>query len=116
MLRRNFLKTTGLLTAGSMISPDLKAFLDSKNYKLGYQLYSIRDEMAKEPVATLKALKAMGYQDFETYGYDAEADSFYGFKSKAFKKVLDDLGLTTNLANQVPLKSYMDTTVLPLLV
>jgi len=61
---------------------------------MGYQLYSIRDEMAKDPIATLKSLKSMGYQDFETYGYEAEKDIFYGFKSSEFKNILDDLELT----------------------
>jgi len=60
------------------------------------QLYSIRDEMAKDPIATLKALKKMDYEDFETYGYETAEDSFYGFKSKEFKKILDDLQLTTS--------------------
>ena len=45
--------------------------LKQPRFKLGYQLYSIRNEMAKNPIATLKALKAIGYQDFETHCYDA---------------------------------------------
>ena len=28
--------------------------------------------MEKDPVNTLKSLKEMGYQDFESYGYDAD--------------------------------------------
>ncbi len=67
---------------------------DQSNYKMGYQLFSIRDEMAKDPVATLKALKTMGYQDFEIYGFDESEMSIYGFKPAAFKQVLDDLELT----------------------
>lgn len=63
-------------------------------YKMGYQLYSIRDEMAKDAIATLKALKKMGYQDFEVYGFDAQAGTFYGHPSKEFKMILDDLDLT----------------------
>ena len=52
--------------------------------------------MAKDPVATLKALKAMGYEDFETYGYDTDNDTYYGIKSKEFNLVLNDLGLTVS--------------------
>ncbi|MDC8003931.1 TIM barrel protein [Aureisphaera galaxeae] len=63
---------------------------------MGYQLYSIRDEMEKDPVATLKALKDMGYEDFETYGYDAEKRTFYGFKANEFKTILDDLDLSVS--------------------
>lgn len=61
---------------------------------MGYQLFSIRDEMAKAPIETLKALKAMGYEDFEIYGYEDEQDKYYGFKAVEFKKILDDLGLS----------------------
>ena len=68
--------------------------LESQKYKLGYQLFSIRDEMAKDPIATLRALKAMGYQDFEIYGYDDQLDSIYGFSPSDFKNILDDMGLT----------------------
>ncbi|MEL7534788.1 MAG: TIM barrel protein [Bacteroidota bacterium] len=39
-------------------------------------------------------LKAMGYEDFETYGFDHEQGTFYGYKSAEFKQVLDDLDLT----------------------
>jgi len=97
MKRRNFLGNTGLAVAATVL-PISCAMAESPNatpkYELGYQLYSIRDEMAKDPLATLKALKAMGYVHFEIYGYDPVADTIYGYEPKAFKKVLDDLGLT----------------------
>ena len=67
---------------------------NAPKYKMGYQLYSIRDAMAKDPIGTLQALKQMGYEDFELYGYEDHADKFYGFKSKELKKQLDDMGLT----------------------
>ena len=68
--------------------------LKQPKFKLGYQLYSIRDEMAKNPIATLKALKVMGYQDFETYDYDAQKNMFYGFNASEFNIILEDLDLT----------------------
>ena len=61
---------------------------------MGYQLFSIRDEMAKDPLATLKALKQMGYEDFEHYGFDSENGTYYGYKAADFKRILDDLGLS----------------------
>lgn len=70
--------------------------LNKPRYKMGYQLFSIRDEMAKDPVHTLKALRKMGYQDFEIYGFDEEKVSYYGFKAVEFKRILDDLGLTVS--------------------
>ncbi len=47
---------------------------------MGYQLFSIRDQMGKDPIGTLKVLQKMGYEDFELYGYDDAQDEFYGFK------------------------------------
>lgn len=97
MNRRNFIEKTSLLGATLLLplsscSPPQQA----PKYKMGYQLFSIRDEMEKDPIATLKALKAMGYEDFETYGFDTEQESFYGFKAPKFKQILDDLGLSTS--------------------
>jgi sugar phosphate isomerase/epimerase len=98
MNRRNFLEKSSIIGTAAMLTlPGCALFSKSKSnskYKMGYQLYSIRDEMAKDPIATLKTLKAMGYEDFETYGYEPEEDTFYGYKSAEFKKILDDLELS----------------------
>ena len=94
MNRRNFIEKTGAIGASAIFSNQMVNMLSKSNYKMGYQLYSIRDAMAKDPVATLKALKKMGYHDFETYGYDPSEDTFYGYKSAEFMKVLEDLELT----------------------
>tara|TARA_B110000091_G_scaffold49233_1_gene54121 strand:- start:35 stop:826 length:792 start_codon:yes stop_codon:yes gene_type:complete len=62
---------------------------------MGLQLFSVRDAMAWDPLDTLNRLKVMGYQDFETYGFQADTKTIYGFKITEFKQVLDDLGITT---------------------
>ena len=64
-------------------------------YKMGLQLFTVRDALAKDPVDTLKKLKKMGYQDFETYGFNPKTKKIYGFKIPEFKEILDDLNLTT---------------------
>jgi sugar phosphate isomerase/epimerase len=94
MHRRTFIQTASVLGAAAMLP--ISCFSGSKTtrYKMGYQLYSVRDQMAKDPIATLKALKAMGYQDFEAYGFDTQKDTFYGYKAAEFKQILDDLALT----------------------
>ena len=38
---------------------------------MGLQLFSVRDAMELDPLDTLKKLKTMGYEDFETYGFKA---------------------------------------------
>ena len=94
MNRRNFLQKVSILGGAAILPVSCDLGSDQPKYKMGYQLFSIRDEMAKDPVATLKALKVMGYQDFEIYGYEVEQDTYYGFKSQEFKKILDDLELS----------------------
>ena len=117
MNRRTFIESIGILGAASFL-PISCLSMTSPDYKLGYQLFSIRDEMAKDPIATLKLLKAMGYQDFEHYGFDAEKGTYYGHKASDFKKILDDLELSISsghyafspflLAPQDDLKRFVD--------
>ncbi len=71
------------------------SFASIPQYKIGLQLFSVRDAMSKDPKGTLVALKAMGYQDFETYGYDPKTETIYGYSLKEFKSILDELELTT---------------------
>lgn len=63
---------------------------------MGYQLYSIHDEMEKDPLQTLKSLKAMGYEDFETLGYDPVKAEYYGYKAMDFGSLLKDLNLSVS--------------------
>lgn len=65
-----------------------------KSFKMGLQLFSVRDAMAKDPIDTLKKVRAFGYEDSELFGYDGENKTFYGLKATEFKKVIDDLGFT----------------------
>ena len=94
MDRKTFIQNAGTIGGATMLTLVGFSNLKQPRFKLGYQLYSIRDEMAKNPIATLKAPKAMGYQDFETYGYDAQKNMSYGFTASEFNLVLKDLGLT----------------------
>ena len=52
--------------------------------------------METDPVDTLVRLKNMGYQDFESYGYDAIKELYYGYSPSDFKAILDDLELSTS--------------------
>ena len=63
-------------------------------YRMGLQLFTIRDAMEKDPISTLKKIKEMGYRDTEIYGYDGDLNQYYGMKSADFKSLLNDLGLT----------------------
>jgi sugar phosphate isomerase/epimerase len=60
-----------------------------KNFKIGLQLYSVRDAIASDLVGTLKAVKAAGYDYIESAGA-----GFYGLSADEAKKLLAEIGLT----------------------
>lgn len=95
MERRSFLKSISVLGGSAFAGFPQLACSRRSNYKMGLQLYTIRDAMAIDPVETLKKVKTMGYEDFETYGYDPNTNKIYGFKVNDFKQILDNLELTT---------------------
>ena len=90
--RRKFLRNGSLALAGTMLLPDL-LLADKKatGNILGLQLYSVRDDMQKDPLGTLKQLAAMGYKNVEHANYIDR--KFYGYSATDFKKVLEDTGL-----------------------
>lgn len=67
-----------------------------RRYKLGLQLFTMRAAMARDVHGTLKRVAAMGYEDFETYGFDPAGLRYYGMPANAFAQRLRDLNLTTS--------------------
>ncbi len=90
--RRRFIKQSSLALAGTaLLSNKILASTKASPHILGVQLYTVRDDMEKDPAGTLKQIAAMGYKDVEHAGY--ENRKFYGYSPKDFKKFLNDLGL-----------------------
>jgi sugar phosphate isomerase/epimerase len=50
--------------------------------------------MARDVEGTLKRVAGMGYEEFETYGFDPEGIRYYGLPAKAFAQLLRDNNLT----------------------
>jgi len=96
MNRKIFLEKTAILGAAALLPLSSFSMLAKPKYKMGLQLFSINEDMTKDTIGTLKALKAMGYEDFETFGFDSEKDSYYGYKASEFKKILEDLHITAS--------------------
>jgi sugar phosphate isomerase/epimerase len=62
----------------------------AKSIPLGLELYSVRDELKKDPEGTVRAVAQMGYQGVEFYApYFEWSES----QSKQMRKLLDDLGM-----------------------
>jgi len=104
--RRDFIKKGAFTLLGSsVIANSLLAAKPAKQLT-GLQLYSVRDEMKKDPLGTLKQLSAMGYKHVEHANYVER--KFYGYAAKDFKKVLDDLGLQMPSGHTVMGKLHWD--------
>ena len=90
--RRDFLKTAtagaGLIGLGALGRPTRLAAAPVKKIPVGVQLYSVREQAAKDLPGVLEAIGKMGYKGVEFAGY-------YGWeaKPKELRKLLDANGL-----------------------
>ena len=98
--RREFLKTASFLTSGIMltgISSKLVGCASSKvnaavNNNFGLQLYTLRDDLPKDPQGVLKQVASFGYKQLE--GYEGPKGIYWGMKNTEFKKYISDLGMS----------------------
>lgn len=88
--RRDFLKTSGALTIGSLLWKNMPAPEKFKN--VGIQLYTFRKEMSADALGTLKQIASLGIKQIESAR--SEKGNYYGLTSKEMKKVCADLGMT----------------------
>ena len=116
MNRKEFLIQAGLVSAGLMAAPYLTKAVTSK--KVGLQLYSLRDQLPKDPKGVIAKIATAGYSQVETFGYSKDA-GFWGLDAKAFSTLLKSHGLTTpsghygmeqyfTNGNTADLKTYID--------
>src|SRR5688572_25505834 len=88
--RRDFIRYSGsLLTASSCMFPDF-AEAKARKYKMGLQLFTVRDALARDLTGTIKTIASIGYEDSETYGYDPDQVKYYGLPAASFKQLLTD--------------------------
>ena len=81
--RRSFL-------AAAAAAPLALAVPAAKSLPIGIELYSVRDEMTRDTLATVRAIAKMGYEVVEFYGpYYAWTPEF----AKDVRKVLDETGI-----------------------
>ena len=93
--RRKFIQTASLAMVGACLQPSElwsnPSLLAKTKRLIGIQLYSVRDDMDKNPLETLTALSKMGYQYVEHAYYVNR--KLYGWTATEFKNILNDLGL-----------------------
>ncbi|MDF2430747.1 MAG: hypothetical protein JWP44_378 [Mucilaginibacter sp.] len=90
--RRDFLKNSGLLSAGIFLIPDWLTAGSKPSNKIGIQLYTVRKEMLADAAGTLKQLAKIGYTEIESAR--SEKGNYYGLKPKEIKSITSDLGIS----------------------
>lgn len=95
--RRKFIRTLGAGVAVAAFSnPLLSCGSIARSNRIqnnfGLQLYTLRDDMAKDPKAVLKQVASDGYKQIESF--EGPKGIFWGMTNKEFKSYMDDLGMT----------------------
>lgn len=89
--RRLFLQQSGALAAGATLLPAALYATGTTVKKPGIQLYSLRDDMERDPKGTLKSVARIGYKEIESY--PGKNGFLWGMKPAEFKAYMKDLGL-----------------------
>lgn len=106
--RRTFVKSGAMVALGAAILPRSVFASSAQKGMVGIQLYSVRDDMMKDPVGSLAQLAKMGYVYVEHANYVDK--KFYGFLAPEFRKKLDGLGLKMISGHTVMGKQHWDET------
>ena len=92
LTRRDFLKLTASGAVGVGVASGLETLLaaeapaPTRKIPFALQLYSVRNECAKDLPGTVSAVAKMGYKAVEFAGY-------HGRDAQTLRKMLDDVGL-----------------------
>ena len=89
--RRTFLKNAAV-TAAAAPFISTEEILNPVPRHIGLQLWSIREDMKKDPKATIEAVAKMGYREVEPFGFNE--GKLFGLSYDEFTKLLKDNGLT----------------------
>ena len=98
--RRDFLKTTAVLAAATMVYPTMASYSPEKK-TIGLQLYTVRDKIKQDLKSTLEKVAKIGYNSCEAAGYSVTDGTFYGMEAKEFVKLLNGLGMPLNSSHTV---------------
>ncbi|HZH94336.1 MAG TPA: sugar phosphate isomerase/epimerase, partial [Flavisolibacter sp.] len=99
--RRDFLKATTAIASGLALTSiagklagcgAVNNAVGVADQPFGIQLYTLRDEMPKDPKGILKQLSSFGYKQIESFEHN-KLGMFWGMKNTEFKTYMDDLGM-----------------------
>lgn len=93
--RKEFLNLSGGavlgLALGSFAEACSPAATKGSIAQLGLQLYSLRDDLPKDPKGVLKQVASFGYKEVESF--EGAEGMFWGMGHTGFKQYMDDLGM-----------------------
>lgn len=95
--RREFLRLAGGTTAGLIAGSGLlqEWLTDDECKKMknfGIQLWTLRDDMPKDPRGVLQQLASFGYKQIESF--EGGKGIYWGMSNVEFKKYMDELGMS----------------------
>ncbi|MDE3145507.1 MAG: sugar phosphate isomerase/epimerase [Bacteroidota bacterium] len=105
--RRNFIKLGSLSALGLAMPVKKFSFLNDEIFgslkikQFGIQLWTVKEDMAKDAKDTLKKIAGDGYKQIESF--EGKQGMFWGMTNKEFKKYMDELGMKI-------ISSHCDTT------
>ncbi len=119
--RRNFLRKAGLMATAPLLLNELASCTPSSKSEekksdstatarlasepslkeFGIQLWTVKEDMAKDAKGTLKALADYGYNHIEAFGFDG-IKKMWGMTPKELKTYLDTIGLKIHSAHCNP--------------
>src|SRR6266581_1199783 len=92
--RRRFIKSSfGCAIGMSLTRPLSMPAAQAKTIPIGFQLYTVRGEFARNVPETLKTLAQIGYQAVEFWGYAGTPNVYQKYSASELRRFLDDCGL-----------------------
>lgn len=95
--RRQFIKQSSLLSALFFLS---KEGLFAKDRAIGLQLYTLRNELSKDPKQVIEKVAQLGYREVETFGYNE--GKWFGMNAADFASLLKQNGLYSPSGHTFP--------------
>src|SRR5256885_15183828 len=86
--RRRFLSQTGRYAAAALIANGLPQAIRATplGKPVGIQLYTVKEEIGRDPAGTLRQLRRIGFGEVETAGFGQ-------LSAGLFRRLLDEAGL-----------------------
>lgn len=95
--RRDFIKQSSLFSAALFATPE---DLFKSKTPVGVQLYTLREDIAKDAKGTIQKLAGLGYKEVETFGY--KDGKYFNMTAPEFSQFLKSVGLTSPSGHYMP--------------